>query len=52
MQTTLRTLRDNGVLGEASVTSFAERQRLVDKPMYDAMEAARRARSPESPMRC
>jgi 2-methylisocitrate lyase-like PEP mutase family enzyme len=39
MQTTLRTLRDNGVLDEASVTSFAERQRLVDKPMYDAMEA-------------
>jgi 2-methylisocitrate lyase-like PEP mutase family enzyme len=39
MQTTLRTLRDNGVLDEASVTSFAERQRLVDKPIYDAMEA-------------
>jgi 2-methylisocitrate lyase-like PEP mutase family enzyme len=39
MQTTLKTLRDKGVLDEASVTSFAERQRLVDKPAYDAMEA-------------
>ena len=39
MQATLRTLRDNGVLDEASVASFAERQRLVDKPAYDAMEA-------------
>src|ERR1700726_1923919 len=38
MQTTLKTLRDKGVLNEASVTSFAERQRLVDKPAYDAME--------------
>src|SRR5580704_5282222 len=39
MQTTLKTLRDKGVLDEASVTSFEERQRLVDKPAYDAMEA-------------
>jgi 2-methylisocitrate lyase-like PEP mutase family enzyme len=39
MQTTLQTLRDKGVLDEASVTSFSERQRLVDKPAYDAMEA-------------
>ena len=38
MQTTLKTLRDKGVLDEASVTSFEERQRLVDKPAYDAME--------------
>jgi 2-methylisocitrate lyase-like PEP mutase family enzyme len=39
MQTTLKSLRDKGVLDEASVTSFAERQRLVGKPAYDAMEA-------------
>jgi 2-methylisocitrate lyase-like PEP mutase family enzyme len=39
MQTTLKTLRDRGLLDETSVTSFAERQRLVDKPAYDAMEA-------------
>jgi 2-methylisocitrate lyase-like PEP mutase family enzyme len=39
MQTALRALRDNGVLDEASVTSFAERQRLVGKPGFDAMEA-------------
>jgi 2-methylisocitrate lyase-like PEP mutase family enzyme len=38
MQTTLKTLRDRGVLDESSVTSFAERQRLVDKSAYDAME--------------
>jgi hypothetical protein len=39
MQTALKALRDTGVLDEASVTSFEERQRLVDKPAYDAMEA-------------
>jgi 2-methylisocitrate lyase-like PEP mutase family enzyme len=39
MQTTLKALRDAGRLDEASVTSFEERQRLVDKPGYDAMEA-------------
>jgi 2-methylisocitrate lyase-like PEP mutase family enzyme len=39
MQSALKTLRDTGVLDEASVTSFAERQRLVGKPAYDAMEA-------------
>jgi 2-methylisocitrate lyase-like PEP mutase family enzyme len=40
MQTALRTLRDKGALDEAAglITSFAERQRLVDKPMFDAME--------------
>ena len=48
MQTTLKTLRDKGVLDEASVTSFAERQRLVDKPAYDAMEA-RYAAEPAKP---
>jgi len=38
MQTTLKALRDQGQLDEASVTSFEERQRLVGKPAYDAME--------------
>ena len=32
MQSTLSMLKDNGVLDERAVTSFAERQRLVDKP--------------------
>jgi 2-methylisocitrate lyase-like PEP mutase family enzyme len=38
MQTTLRSLRETGVLDEAGVTSFAERQRLVGKPEFDALE--------------
>ncbi len=38
MQTTLAALKDVGVLDETAVTSFAERQRLVGKPAYDAME--------------
>jgi 2-methylisocitrate lyase-like PEP mutase family enzyme len=38
MQTTLSALKKDGVLSEGAVTSFAERQRLVDKPTYDAME--------------
>ena len=39
MQSTLSTLKDNGVLDERAVISFAERQRLVDKPAYDRLEA-------------
>ncbi len=39
MQATLSTLRDNGVLDERSVASFAERQRLVGKPAFDLMES-------------
>lgn len=39
MQMTLSSLKKNGVLTEDAVTSFAERQRLVDKPAYDALEA-------------
>jgi hypothetical protein len=39
MQTTLSTLKQKGVLDEAAVTSFAERQRLVGKPEFDLMEA-------------
>jgi 2-methylisocitrate lyase-like PEP mutase family enzyme len=40
MQAALRTLRDDGTLGEASglIATFAERQRLVDKPGFDEME--------------
>jgi 2-methylisocitrate lyase-like PEP mutase family enzyme len=38
MQTALSSLRRNGVLTEDNVTSFAERQRLVGKPVYDALE--------------
>lgn len=40
MQAALRTLRDKGVLDEASglIAPFAERQRLVDKPRFDEME--------------
>jgi 2-methylisocitrate lyase-like PEP mutase family enzyme len=40
MQAALRALRDEGVLDEAGglIAPFAERQRLVDKPRYDALE--------------
>jgi 2-methylisocitrate lyase-like PEP mutase family enzyme len=38
MQTTLSALKTDGVLSEGAVASFAERQRLVDKPTFDAME--------------
>jgi 2-methylisocitrate lyase-like PEP mutase family enzyme len=38
MQTALRSLRDQGVLNESAVTSFAERQRLVGKPLFDELE--------------
>jgi 2-methylisocitrate lyase-like PEP mutase family enzyme len=40
MQTALRTLLDKGALDESSglIATFAERQRLVDKPKFDAME--------------
>jgi hypothetical protein len=30
--------RERGVLDESAVASFAERQRLVDKAAFDAME--------------
>ncbi len=39
MQTTLSALKKNGVLAEDAVTSFSERQRLVGKPAFDALEA-------------
>jgi 2-methylisocitrate lyase-like PEP mutase family enzyme len=38
MQTALRSLRQAGVLDEKAVASFADRQRLVDKDAFDAME--------------
>jgi hypothetical protein len=34
MQSTLSTLAENGILNERAVTSFAERQRLVDKQAF------------------
>jgi 2-methylisocitrate lyase-like PEP mutase family enzyme len=46
MQTTLRSLLQAGVLDEAAVTSFAERQRLVDKATFDAMELRYAAEAP------
>ena len=39
MQSTLSALKEKGVLDERAVTSFAERQRLVDKPAFDLLEA-------------
>jgi 2-methylisocitrate lyase-like PEP mutase family enzyme len=48
MQTTLAALRKDGVLSEGVVTSFAERQRLVDKPAYDAMEVRYAAKAFET----
>jgi 2-methylisocitrate lyase-like PEP mutase family enzyme len=39
MQSTLSALKEKGVLDERAVTSFAERQRLVDKQAFDLMEA-------------
>jgi 2-methylisocitrate lyase-like PEP mutase family enzyme len=40
MQVALKALRENGSLHEAEgiIATFAERQRLVDKPMLDALE--------------
>src|ERR1700752_951514 len=38
MQTALSALKEKGVLDESVGTSFTERQRLVGKPAYDAME--------------
>jgi 2-methylisocitrate lyase-like PEP mutase family enzyme len=38
MQTALSALKTTGVLDERAVAAFAERQRLVDKPGYDALE--------------
>ena len=39
MQSALSTLKEKGGLNERAVTSFAERQRLVDKQAFDLMEA-------------
>ncbi|MEA2961028.1 MAG: hypothetical protein QOI46_1126 [Alphaproteobacteria bacterium] len=41
MQTALKALRDHGALDEASglTATFAERQRLVDKPLFDALSS-------------
>ena len=40
MQTALKALKQNGVLDESAVASFAERQRLVDKAAFDAWRLA------------
>ena len=39
MLSTLSALKEKGVLDGRAITSFAERQRLVDKPAFDLMEA-------------
>jgi 2-methylisocitrate lyase-like PEP mutase family enzyme len=46
MQTALKALKQNGVLDENAVASFAERQRLVDKAAFDAMEIRYAAGAP------
>jgi 2-methylisocitrate lyase-like PEP mutase family enzyme len=46
MQTALRALKDKGVLDERAVAPFAERQRLVDKAAFDAMEVRYAAGAP------
>ena len=46
MQTTLKALKQTGVLDESMVTSFAERQRLVGQAAFDAMEVRYAAGEP------
>jgi 2-methylisocitrate lyase-like PEP mutase family enzyme len=46
MQMALKALKQNGVLDESAVASFAERQRLVDKASFDAMEIRYAAGAP------
>lgn len=46
MQTALKALKQNGLLDESAVASFAERQRLVDKAAFDAMEIRYAASTP------
>ncbi|HZB90156.1 MAG TPA: isocitrate lyase/PEP mutase family protein [Stellaceae bacterium] len=46
MQNALKSLRDTGVLEEGAVASFAERQRLVGKASFDAMELRYAAGAP------
>jgi hypothetical protein len=46
MQTALKALKQDGVLDESAVASFAERQRLVDKASFDAMEIRYAAGAP------
>jgi 2-methylisocitrate lyase-like PEP mutase family enzyme len=48
MQTALRALKAQGALDEGAVASFAERQRLVDKAAFDAMETRYAAGTPTS----
>ena len=46
MQAALEALKQNGVLDESAVASFAERQPLVDKAAFDAMEICYAAGAP------
>jgi 2-methylisocitrate lyase-like PEP mutase family enzyme len=48
MQTALTALRDTGVLDEATVASFRERQRLVRQAEFDSMELRYAAGEPTS----
>jgi len=50
MQTTLSALKTNGILAEDAVTSFAERQRLVGKSVFDALEARYAATAAKPPV--
>jgi 2-methylisocitrate lyase-like PEP mutase family enzyme len=51
MQAALRSLHENGTLDEAGglVATFAERQRLVDKPRFDALECRYATKTPHHP---
>jgi 2-methylisocitrate lyase-like PEP mutase family enzyme len=48
MQAALRSLHDKGTLEEAGglISTFAERQRLVDKPQFDALERKYATKTP------
>ncbi len=48
MQTSLRELKEKGALDERAVASLAERQRLVDRATFDAMEIRYAAGAPTS----
>ena len=51
MQRALQALKQRGVLDEAAVASFAERQRLVDTASFDAMELRYAAGAPTASQR-
>jgi 2-methylisocitrate lyase-like PEP mutase family enzyme len=53
MQTALTALREHGSVSEAEgiIATFVERQRLVDKPAFDALERRYATSAPTSPAR-